>query len=414
MLLFFCLVSFVVPIFPFPLSSFSPLSLCLAAPPRIIDYQDHLPQKFKKQVRQATRFIIIHDTESGLQSALNSLSRGGHINYVVDRNGDIYRLLDKQYRADHAGLSMWEGVENISSQSVGIELVGYYNDPFTDSQYTSLSWLVKVLQKQYHIPDWLVLEHYRVAYGRPNAYVKSLHRGRRKDPGIFNFDRARIGLTSNDPRNNVLHDPDVAAGRLIPDPDINVASLKRRNPQKFQQEVAALSSNTITATNTAWRIAREDYNDSTTRYRFPGGKVLRGDQIKDWANIPVGTQVTLHSRGTESASQDAILEITDGATALDRVGKAYRRSDTIYIFPKGTIKNGTQIKDWGQIPPGTKVLVGYHAPVPLTKATARTQAVRAAQDHHTVFLIPTKRVLSASQVKNAATLPAGTLMFVKK
>lgn len=310
---------------------------------------------------------------------------------------------------------MWDRVEDISSQSIGIELVGYYNDPYTNAQYASLSWLLKVLQKQYAIPDWRVLEHYRVAYGRPNAYVRKLHRGRRKDPGIFNFDRSRAGLTSTDPRNDALYDPDVAAGRLIPDPDINVASLKRRNPQKFQQEVAALSSNTITATNTAWRIAREEYDSPTTLYKFPDGRTRRGNQIKDWANIPAGTQVIVRAQEDATALQRVVLEITDGATALDRAGRAYRRPDTFYIFPKGTVRNGTQVKDWGQIPPGTKVLVGYQPPVPLTKSALRKQTTRAAtQDRRTVFLVPTNRVVSADQVKNIAKLPAGTLMFVKK
>ncbi|MBM3264709.1 MAG: N-acetylmuramoyl-L-alanine amidase, partial [candidate division Zixibacteria bacterium] len=217
---------FVVFLFP-TLFVFFPAPPATAAP-KIVDYQKHLPKKFKKRARDSTRFIVVHSTESGLQSALTSLARGGHSNYLIAVNGTLYRIVDKTHQADHAGLSMWDGLTDISSHSIGIEIVGYHNEPFTDKQYESLKWLLETLQKQYDIPDWRVLEHFRVAYGEPNRYVKKRHRGRKKDPGIFNFDRARAGLTDDDGRNNALYDPDVAEGRLIADPDIDVARLKTK------------------------------------------------------------------------------------------------------------------------------------------------------------------------------------------
>lgn len=387
----------------------------LEAAPKIIDYQKHLPHAFKKRKRASTRFIVIHSTESGLKSALNRLSRGGHTNYLVAPDGTIYRILYKNYRADHAGLSMWDGLRDISSHSIGIELVGYHNDPFTSHQYKSLEWLIKTFQRQYRIPDWRVLEHFRVAYGHPNRYVNRAHRGRKKDPGIFNFDRKRAGLTSNDPRNSVLYDPDVEKGRLIPDPDIDVVRLAQKNRQQYQIEVAELSENVITARNTAWRIAREDYNSAGTVYHFPNGKRLRGDQITDWSRIPVGTRVYLNRSETGEAHEDVVQVITEGVTAFDLVGPAYKRPDTFYIFPKGTVKHGRQIQRWWRIPPGTRVIAGYREPIPLKKSNRGHRTVlTAAQDPATVFLIPRNRLMTASQVADVATLSADTLMFVKK
>lgn len=396
------------------LSLLSPLLLkpaAVYAAPKIIDYQKNLPRKFKKRRRKATDYIIIHSTESGLTSALRSLSRGGHTNYLVARNGTVYRILHKNFRANHAGRSMWNRREDISSYSIGIELVGYHNDPFTKEQYKSLKWLIEVFQKQYKIADWEVLEHYRVAYGNPNRYVKKRHRGRKKDPGVFNFSRELAGLTSKDKRNSVLYDPDVQAGRLIPDPDIDIARLRQKDKKRYTESVAVLSENIITARNSAWRIAREDYNKANTVYRFPNGTVKRGHEIKDWERIPKGTRVYLN-REEENEVQAVAANvpiIKSGLTAFDIAGPSYKRSDTYYIFPKGTIKHGQQIRRWSRIPSGTRVLVKYNKPVPLSNSN-RTNA----RQPDTVFLIPRSQVLAAAQVPDVSSLKSGTLMFVKK
>ncbi|MYG84506.1 MAG: N-acetylmuramoyl-L-alanine amidase [Gemmatimonadetes bacterium] len=381
------------------------------ASPKIVDYQKHLPRHFRKRLRKSNRFIVVHSTESGLRSALNTVSRRGYSNYLVARDGTIYRLLDKKYLSHHAGLSMWNGLTNISNHSVGIELVGYHNDPFTASQYDSLKWLIEVLQRVYKIPDYHVLEHYRVAYGRPNRWVKRLHRGRKKDPGVFNFSRARAGLTSKDPRNSILYDPDVKAGRLIPDPDIDIARVRLVDRGRYDIEVAQLSENVITRRNTAWRIARGEYDDPMTVYRFPNGTVMRGNQIRNWDRIPVGTKVYLNRDRTEDvqAVTATVPVIIQGTTAFDIAGPAYRRSDTFYIFPKGTIKHGRQVRRWNRIPPGTRVLVRYNAPVALN--SAGRQAVR--QDD-TVFLVPRSEVLVAANVPDVSRLKRGTLVFTKK
>jgi len=391
-------------------SVLNPLSLQplpVHAEPKIIDYQNHLPRKFNKRRRKSTDYIIIHSTESGLASGLRSLARGGYTNYLVARNGTVYRILHKDYRANHAGRSMWNRRENISDYSIGIELVGYHNDAFTQEQYESLKWLIEVFQKQYKIPDREVLEHYRVAYGKPNRYVKKAHRGRKKDPGVFNFSRSRAGLTSKDKRNSVLYDPDVQAGRLITDPDIDVARLKETDGKKYEESVAELSENVITALNLAWRIAREEYNSPLTVYRFPNGTEMRGDKIKDWEKIPTGTRLYLNRQGDDSVQDVPIIK--KGFNAFDIAGPSYKRSDTYYIFPDGRTKNGQQIRRWDRILPGTRVLVKYNKPVVLDKTNRNT-----ARKPETVFLVPKSQVLAASQVPDVSRLKSGTLMFVKK
>jgi N-acetylmuramoyl-L-alanine amidase len=187
---------------------------------KIVDYQRHLNSRFRKKTRQETRFIVIHSTECRLPSALRTLSRGkarrgryitlgGHTHFLIARNGTDYRILDPKYWANHAGVSMWKGLENLSDYSIGIELEGYHNISFSEQQYQSLRNLLARLQGRYGIQDQDVLEHYRVAYAAPNRYHKVKQRGRKLDPGLDNFDRLRAGLKREYPE-----DPDVIAGRV--------------------------------------------------------------------------------------------------------------------------------------------------------------------------------------------------------
>ena len=202
----------------------------------IKDYRKHLSRKFVKEKRLSTRYIIIHTSEGGLASTLTTLSRGkliegsyrtygGHAHYTIARNGDVYQVLDTHYRADHAGLSMWDEVEDISSHSLAIELVGFHYGEITDPQYNSLGLLVDRLQKKYHIPGKNVLTHSQVSYGKPNPWYKRPHRGRKRCG--LNLDRSRIGLG----KDFWTYDPDVEAGRL--DQDLQIYTIFYK-PYKYK------------------------------------------------------------------------------------------------------------------------------------------------------------------------------------
>jgi N-acetylmuramoyl-L-alanine amidase len=313
----------------------------------IIDYQDKLPRRFRKHRRHTTDLIIVHSTESGLSSALRTISKGGLTNYLVARDGRIYRMLHHPYRANHAGLSMWNGHTNLSNRSVGVELVGYSDRPFSDAQYRSLRRLLEELQRIYHIPDERVLEHYRVAYGTANPWIKRPHRGRKRDPGVSNFSRVLAGLTNPEPQT----DPDVAAGRLLADPEVLTAQAKwKRTGQP--QRVAGTQVRAIGPTQTAWDVAGSQYNRPTTVYTFPDGRRLRGDQIRNWSRMPAGTRVTIGQTPPVRAHV-----VTTSRTPWQIAGAAYNSSRTHYTFPNGRTLRGDQIKDWSRIPPGTKVVL---------------------------------------------------------
>jgi hypothetical protein len=313
----------------------------------IIDYQHHLPHRFRKVKRRDTRFIIVHCTGSGLSSALRTLSPPRMANYLVARDGRVYRVLSHRYRANHAGRSMWGGITHLSNHSVGIELVGYYTRPFTNAQYRSLKRLLEELQKIYRVPDRRVLEHYRVAYGRPNIWIRRPHRGRKRDPGVSNFSRVLAGLTNAEPQ----VDPDVAAGRLLADPEVRLAQLawrKRGVPVRAaDRRVLAIGPN-----QSAWEVAGVAYDRPTTIYTFPGGRRLRGDQIRNWSRIPKGTRVSLGPRQPAAAGT-----VTEDRTPWKIARGDYNSRHTRYTFPNGRTMRGDQVRDWTRIPPGTRVEV---------------------------------------------------------
>jgi hypothetical protein len=187
----------------------------------IIDYRKRINPHFQKIKRKKTRYIVVHTSECNRKSTLRTVSKGkrlrnghrtlgGHSHYVIDRSGRTYRILDKHYRADHAGKSMWNGQTDLSNVSIGIEMVGYHYNPLTKHQYRSVGLLIDILKDVYHLKDRDVLTHSQIAYGPPNRWNKHRHRGRKRCAKNFSREKARLGPTWS-------NDPDVKSGRLVAD-----------------------------------------------------------------------------------------------------------------------------------------------------------------------------------------------------
>jgi len=389
----------------------------------IVDYRRHLNPKFRKRVRKETRYIIIHTSEGGLKSTLRAVSkgkrlrgrnyrtRGGHAHYVIARDGTTYRILDKRYRADHAGRSMWNGRKNLSRISLGIELVGYHYTEITPKQYRSLSILLDILQDVYGLDDRAVLTHSQVAYGGPNRWIRKSHRGRKRC--AKNFDRRKAGLDEG-----WSYDPDVRAGRLTADRELARIFYGGRRAEPPAPKVAA-ASNIISLSNTAWNIAGEDYDSPTTLYRLPSGRLIPGDRIEQrlgWNRLPRGTEVLLNQENAPELIQESVQPvktIENGMTAWTFAGPAYRKDSTIYIFPDGRIRNGREISDWDGLPPRTRMLVGYRGPFRITAKRPPVKVAGRRYNHpDTVYLLPDRRVKTGNEIRNFRRLPRGTRVFV--
>ena len=88
--------------------------------------------------------------------------------YVVDEDGSIFQLVDEAKRAWHAGVSEWQGVTDINSASVGIEMqnpgeeFGYR--PFPIDQMKAVAALCKDISSRFEIK--VILGHEDVAPNR--------------------------------------------------------------------------------------------------------------------------------------------------------------------------------------------------------------------------------------------------------
>jgi hypothetical protein len=259
----------------------------------IIDYRQHINPRFKKLKRNSTRYIIVHTSECDLKTTLKIVSkgkqdnykwvsRGGHTHYVIARDGQTYRILDKKYRAAHAGLSMWNGETGLNRSSVGIELVAYHNGSITNNQYKSIRLLINILRRVYRLNGRSVLTHSQVAYAKPNDQEPFYHRGRKHC--ARNFDRIRAGIGST-----WLYDPDVKAGRLKPEPEL--ASIFYSD--KLQTEKKQFAD-VINQKQTVWAITKRKYNSPDTLYKLPNGWIISGNRVDSrigWHRIPDGTKV---------------------------------------------------------------------------------------------------------------------------
>ena len=130
-----------------------------------LNHSIHLRNKNK------IKFIVIHYT--GIQSERACIERLTNkkskvsAHYLINKKGDITRMVDDKYIAWHAGKSKWKNFINLNNRSIGIELVnkghqfGYKN--FSKKQISKLVLLCKILIKKYKIKKTNILGHSDIA-----------------------------------------------------------------------------------------------------------------------------------------------------------------------------------------------------------------------------------------------------------
>lgn len=85
--------------------------------------------------------------------------------YLIDRNGQIYQLVEEKDVAYHAGVSqMADGRKDVNEFSIGIELMNTKIGQMTDEQYEALNLLIKDIKSRQKIE--YVLGHNEVATNR--------------------------------------------------------------------------------------------------------------------------------------------------------------------------------------------------------------------------------------------------------
>jgi len=359
---------------------------------------------------------------------LQKIRKYGEAHYFVAQGGEVYRIIDKAKIATHAGRSMWKGQPNLDHQSIGIEVVGYHDQDITRAQYAALRELIRQLKALYRIADDHVLTHSMVAYGRPNRFHPNNHRGRKRcgmifaDPDV----RRKLGLNSRPER-----DVDVENGRLkVADAELYRFMFTRaRAPQVASTAPAPAAvteaafpteSNLIGEGTSAWKIAREQYNDPKTLYVFPNGQHYRGDEIKDWGNLPPGTRVEVFPEENVQGFEGFLEVGKDGKDARDLAGEEYQKATTIYFFPSGLIRTGSDLKRRASTQPllesppaGTRILVGYvYGGHVRTRRPALTIAGAKWNYPSTFYRFPNGTIVSGDEIDDSA-IPADTLVFYR-
>jgi len=84
--------------------------------------------------------------------------------FFIRRDGSLIQFVPCTLRAWHAGTSSWQGRERCNDFSIGIELEGSDDLPFTEAQYATLIPLVRQLKDSY--PIRAVAGHSDIAPGR--------------------------------------------------------------------------------------------------------------------------------------------------------------------------------------------------------------------------------------------------------
>ena len=125
--------------------------------------------------------LILHYT--GMRSGAAAIDRlcdpaakvSAH--YVVEEDGQVFRLVPEARRAWHAGISHWRGVSGLNARSIGIEVVNPGHEhgyrPFAALQMAALCDLCRAILARHPIPAWNVVGHSDVAPDR------------KEDPGEF-------------------------------------------------------------------------------------------------------------------------------------------------------------------------------------------------------------------------------------
>ena len=134
-----------------------------------IDNSPNFSRKIRKN--SIIKAIIIHYT--GMQSKIASINRLKNkkskvsCHYLIDRQGNVLKMVSENRVAWHAGKSRWKNFKNLNNSSIGIELVnkghsfGY--EKFSNKQIIKLTSLCLKLKKKYKIKNSNIVGHSDIA-----------------------------------------------------------------------------------------------------------------------------------------------------------------------------------------------------------------------------------------------------------
>jgi len=139
-------------------------------------------------------------------------------------------------------------------------------------------------------------------------------------------------------------DPDVRAKRLVvADPYLSqVLYGDAREQEKALAHFNQPGANVITSLRSAWDIARDVYNSAETIYLFPDGTRKRGSEIRNWKSMPTGTKVLIKDANADPDEGFRTLGV-DGRTAAELAGDEVHGAKTFFVLPGGKYMRGSEL-----------------------------------------------------------------------
>jgi hypothetical protein len=144
----------------------APVSRPAASSRPVIKQFVRSPNSSPRKVGTKIDKIVLHCTEGSLASALAEFqrtdSRKVSAHYVIDRNGDIYQMVNDTDCANHC--------MGANSGSIGIEHVGSETDPLAAPQAAASAALIRWLLQEHQIPRTNIFGHdFTPGYCRPGG-----------------------------------------------------------------------------------------------------------------------------------------------------------------------------------------------------------------------------------------------------
>jgi len=386
------------------------------------------PKNRERARRVRTDFIVLHTTEGAPKGALTKLRKNGEAHYLVNRDGSVFRIVDKDRVAFHAGRSLWDGKADLDRVSVGIEVVGYHNKEHRPAQVAALKELIRQLRGIYGVPAERVLTHAQVAYGRPNRYHRYDHRGRKRCAMSLGTTAMRkaLGLNAGPSR-----DPDVDAGRLrVADKKLfkrlfpQVALTRRGRPRRVPARPSRLAMRNAKAAQAAAPKAPKvtapkapPAKTTASKAKAPSPAEVQAKLAKVRAPKKSAVHARKSVRAANPRGRGGLCTVNRRASPAKRlVGPRYAEASTIYLLPDGRVRTGAQLARkqaslLKTLPKGTRVLKdktfgGYvkasRAPSEICGSSWRSK--------ETVYRFPNGKLVAGHKV-NPARLPKATMVF---
>ncbi len=153
--------------------------------------REHLsPNHYPASYFKDKSILVIHataaDTWNSTKHWFKNPQSKASSHYVVDKNGDIYQMVDEAYPAWHAGISRWNGKTDLNRHSIGIEIVNNSIKPYPEEQIQAVIKLSADIMRRNGITSENLVRHSDI----------SGFRGKRDPYSHFPWDRFKQSVVS--------------------------------------------------------------------------------------------------------------------------------------------------------------------------------------------------------------------------